>query len=73
MRRWSVLYASHHFALHTSNALCILLTSLFLLLGGITGPQTGYWWLTVTYLGLGDGVAEVWDIGGLGSCLVGEK
>ncbi|WRT70366.1 uncharacterized protein IL334_007364 [Kwoniella shivajii] len=45
------------------------LTMVFLILPGVSGPQTGYFWLRVKYHSQGGS----WDLGGLGVCKVGEK
>nr|XP_018260702.1 uncharacterized protein I303_06417 [Kwoniella dejecticola CBS 10117]OBR82860.1 hypothetical protein I303_06417 [Kwoniella dejecticola CBS 10117] len=66
-----------------------VLTILFLLLPGVSGPQTGFYWLRVEYRnrdqnntsvggtksdpsGFRD-TGDVWDLGGLGVCKVGEE
>ncbi|ODO10317.1 hypothetical protein I350_02546 [Cryptococcus amylolentus CBS 6273] len=54
-----------------------LLTALFLVLSGVTGTKVGFYFLRIEYWGetevggeQGDG--EVWEVGGLGSCEVGQ-
>jgi hypothetical protein len=69
---WSLHAPSHTLALHISHALCVVLTFILLLLGGLTGPQTGYWWLVLTVSAGGQTAGEQWRVGGLGNCLAGE-
>lgn len=63
MPRLSVLTAHPRFALHGFYSLLSLLIVLFLILGAVSGPGTGYYWLKVSSA---DG-AEL-ALGGLGSC-----
>jgi len=64
--------------LHAIHAFSLVLTLLFLVLPGITGPATKLWWMTVTYPvpgATGDalGVGSGWKLGALGVCKVGEE
>lgn len=78
----SQLTAYHRLPLHFGHAVLIQLTVLFLLLGGVSGPGTGYWWLSVKY-GPGSGggpvngrgifAGQTWSLGGLGACVASER
>jgi hypothetical protein len=64
--------------LHAIHAFSLVLTLLFLILPGITGPATKLWWITVTYpvpgaAGDTPGVGSGWKMGGLGVCKIGEE
>ncbi|ORY28123.1 hypothetical protein BCR39DRAFT_599108 [Naematelia encephala] len=54
-------------AWHTLSVLLGALTALFLILSGLTGPSTEYWWLDVTVSG------TTWNFGGLGACPAGQS
>ena len=73
----SKLTSHHRLPLHLVHVFLILLTVLFLILGGVSGPETGYWWIQVTYAdGVGMGGSSTggsWSLGGLGACVAGEK
>jgi hypothetical protein len=64
---------------HLVHVSLIVLTTLFLLLEGVSGPTTGFWWIRVTYSGVSqDGESasagsNSWDLGALGACQVGER
>ncbi|WVQ72969.1 hypothetical protein IAR50_002531 [Cryptococcus sp. DSM 104548] len=54
-----------------------VLTTLFLILSGVTGTRVGYYFVKVEYWGENDSSGEqedgeVWELGGLGSCKVGQ-
>jgi len=67
----TALTASHNIQLHLPHALLIVLTVLFLLLGGLTGPRTGFWWLSIKY---SVGSSEMgYKVGGLGACVDGSE
>lgn len=68
MLKGSALTAKHNIHLHLPHALLILLTVLFLILGGVTGPLAGFWWLSITY-----DPGRKWNVGGLGACIDGTK
>ena len=63
MLEGSKLTAYHNLHLHIPHGLLIVLTGLFLLLGGISGPSTGFWWLALRLVGEGQG-ATTWNVGG---------
>lgn len=75
--RWdsSVLEGRGRWWLHGLNALLIILTDLFLVLEGTSGPATGYWWMKVTYthsLGTKTSAARIRQIAGSGQVQSGE-
>ena len=59
---------NYRLPLHLVHIAAGLLTTLFLLLEGVSGPGAGYWWIDVKYSN-----GESWHLGGLGACKVGEK
>ena len=67
MLEGSALTAKHNIQLHLPHSLLIVLTVLFLILGGITGPSMGSWWLSVNLAVNGN--EEKWVLGGLGACI----
>lgn len=77
MRLYDIL-DSRRWVPHLVHISLIVLTTLFLLLEGVSGPTAGYWWIRVTYSGVSDGESSStgstsWDLGALGACQVGER
>jgi hypothetical protein len=72
----SRLTSYHRLPLHLLHAFLSLLVVIFLILGGTSGPQTGYWWLKIEYTRSTAGKSDmtdggIWYIGGLGGCVLG--
>jgi hypothetical protein len=71
MPKDSRLRSYHRFPLHVLHAFLAVIVVLFLILGSVSGPTTNYWWMTVEYSDNANGTT--WNLGGLGSCQVGQK
>jgi hypothetical protein len=78
MRLYEIL-DSRRWLPHLVHVSLIVLTTLFLLLEGVSGPTTGYWWIRVTYSSVKQDEVSAstgsnsWDLGALGACQVGER
>nr|XP_019010157.1 uncharacterized protein I206_04625 [Kwoniella pini CBS 10737]OCF48938.1 hypothetical protein I206_04625 [Kwoniella pini CBS 10737] len=87
--RKRIISPPRHFVILNRIAVPLLaiLTILFLLLPGISGPQTGFYWLDVKYKNQNNittfdnpsrgnsfgNAGEIWQLGGLGACKLGER
>lgn len=72
MLEGSKLTASHNLQLHIPHAVLVILTGLFLLLGGISGPSTGIWWLSLRFTSDNSG-GTTWNAGGRGVCVADQR
>jgi hypothetical protein len=79
------IWSQPRWPLHVTHISLMVLTTLFLLLDGVSGPVSGYWWIQVTYSGSsynssssegdtsGTRNGTVWDLGALGACQSGQR
>lgn len=54
--------------LHVFHISLTILVVVFLAMSAVSGPSIKYWWIEVEYQN-----GEIWNLGGLGACQVGQK